>query len=46
MVFDKNATYALQKIVLIFPDFIRENLNEIILNNLLNYVWMLMVYVL
>ena len=33
MVFDKNATYALQKIVLIFPDFIRENLNEIILNN-------------
>ena len=33
MVFDKNATYVLQKIVLIFPDFIRENLNEIILNN-------------
>ena len=33
MVYDKNATYVLQKIVLIFPDFIRENLNEIILNN-------------
>ena len=33
MVYDKNATYVLQRIVLIFPDFIRENLNEIILNN-------------
>jgi len=33
LIYDKNATYVIQKIVLIFPDYIRENLNEIILNN-------------
>ena len=33
MAFNKNATYVLQKIILLFPDIHRINLNEIILNN-------------
>ena len=33
MAFNKNATYVLQKIVLLFPDIHRAYLNEIILNN-------------
>ena len=33
MIYHKNATYVIQKIVLLFPDYIRDNLNEIILNN-------------
>ena len=33
MAFNKNATHVLQKIVLLFPDKHRLNLNEIILNN-------------
>ena len=33
MAFNKNATYVLQKIVLLFPDIHRVYLNEIILNN-------------
>ena len=33
MAFDKNATYVLQKIILLFPDIHRVCLNEIILNN-------------
>ena len=33
MAFNKNATYVLQKIVLLFPDIHRINLNKIILNN-------------
>ena len=33
MAFNKNATYVLQKIVLLFPDIHRIYLNEIILNN-------------
>ena len=34
MAFNKNATYVIQKIVLLFPDIHRTNLNEVILNNL------------
>ena len=33
MTFNKNATYVIQKIVLLFPDIHRIYLNEIILNN-------------
>ena len=33
MAFDRNATYVLQKIILLFPDIHRVCLNEIILNN-------------
>ena len=33
MAFNKNATYVLQKIILLFPDVRRINLNEVILNN-------------
>ena len=33
MAYDKNATYVLQKIILLFPDIHRIYLNEIILNN-------------
>ena len=36
MAFDKNATFVLQKIVLVFPDIHRKSLNEIILNNFKN----------
>jgi len=34
MAFNKNATYVLQKMVLLFPDIHRTSLNEVILNNL------------
>ena len=34
MAFNKNATYVIQKIVLLFPDIHRVYLNEIIINNL------------
>ena len=34
MAFDKNATHVLQKILLLFPDIHRKELNEIILNNM------------
>ena len=33
MIYNKNATYVIQKIVLQFPDFCRKDLNEIILQN-------------
>ena len=33
MIYDKNATYVVQKIILKFPDIYRKELNEIILNN-------------
>ena len=33
MIYDKNATYVIQKIILKFPDIYRTELNEIILNN-------------
>ena len=33
MIYNKNATYVVQKIVLKFPDFLRKDLNEIILQN-------------
>ena len=33
MIYDKNATYVVQKIILKFPDIYRNELNEIILNN-------------
>ena len=33
MIYDKNATYVIQKIVLYIPDFYRKDLNEIILQN-------------
>ena len=36
MAFNKNATYVLQKIILVFPDIHRVNLNEVILNNFKN----------
>ena len=36
MAYDKNATYVLQKLVLLFPDIHRKRLNEIILNNIKN----------
>ena len=36
MAFDKNATYVLQKIILVFPEIHRVSLNEIILNNFKN----------
>ena len=36
MALDKNATYVLQKIILLFPDIHRVSLNEIILNNFKN----------
>ena len=35
MIYDKNATYVIQKIVLKFPDFLRQDLNEVILQNFL-----------
>jgi hypothetical protein len=34
MAFNKNATYVIQKIVLLFPDIHRVYLNEVIINNL------------
>lgn len=34
LAFDKNATHILQKLVLVFPDIHRKELNEIILNNI------------
>ena len=34
MAYDKNATYVLQKIILLIPDFHRLELNNIILNNI------------
>ena len=34
MAFDKNATHVFQKILLLFPDIHRKELNEIILNNI------------
>ena len=34
MVFDKNATHVLQKLILLFPDNHRPELNEVIINNL------------
>ena len=36
MAYDKNATHVLQKLVLLFPDIHRKDLNEIILNNIKN----------
>ena len=33
MIYDKNATYVVQKIILKFPDIYRKELNKIILNN-------------
>ena len=33
MIYNKNATYVVQKILLKFPDFLRKDLNEIILQN-------------
>ena len=33
MIYDKNATYVVQKIILKFPDIYRNELNKIILNN-------------
>ena len=33
MIYDKNATYVVQKIILKFPDIYRNELNEVILNN-------------
>jgi hypothetical protein len=33
MIYDKNATYVIQKMVLKFPDFYRKELNELILQN-------------
>ena len=33
MIYDKNATYVIQKIVMKFPDIYRQELNEIILQN-------------
>ena len=33
MIYDKNATYVIQKIVMKFPDIYRKDLNEIILQN-------------
>ena len=35
MIYNKNATYVIQKIVMEFPDFLRQDLNEIILQNFL-----------
>ena len=35
MIYNKNATYVIQKIVMKFPDFLRQDLNEIILQNFL-----------
>ena len=34
MAYDKNATHVLQKLILIFPDYHRKELNQIILNNI------------
>ena len=36
MIFDKNATHVIQKLVLLFPDIYRRELNEIILNNIID----------
>ena len=36
MAYNKNATHVLQKLVLLFPDIHRKDLNEIILNNIKN----------
>ena len=36
MAYHKNATYVLQKIILLFPDNIRIELNKIILDNIIN----------
>ena len=36
MAFNKNATHVLQKIVLLFPDYLRIYLNEVILNNFID----------
>ena len=33
MIYDKNATYVIQKIIMKFPDIYRKDLNEIILQN-------------
>ena len=33
MIYDKNATYVIQKMILKIPDFLRKDLNEIILQN-------------
>jgi len=33
MIYDKNATYVIQKMVLKFPDFYRKELNDLILQN-------------
>ena len=35
MIYDKNATYVIQKIILKFPDIYRNDLNEIILQNMI-----------
>ena len=35
MAFDKNATHVLQKLVLLFPDNHRKELNKVILNNII-----------
>ena len=36
MIFDKNATHVIQKLILLFPDTHRKELNEIILNNIID----------
>ena len=33
MIYDKNATYVIQKIILKFPDIYRKELNKVIINN-------------
>lgn len=37
MVFDKNATHVLRKIILIIPDFLRININNLIIKNFLRF---------
>ena len=36
MIFDKNATHVILKLILLFPDTHRKDLNEIILNNIID----------
>ena len=36
MIYDKNSTHVIQKLILLFPDIHRKELNEIILNNIID----------
>ena len=36
MIFDKNSTHVILKLILLFPDTHRKDLNEIILNNIID----------